>query len=40
MSELPVERWWRDGRAGRVWDGASEIQRHVISRSLLRPHGG
>jgi acyl-CoA dehydrogenase len=39
MGELPVERWWRDARVERIWDGTSEIQRHVISRSLLRPHG-
>jgi acyl-CoA dehydrogenase len=39
MSELPVERWWRDARVERIWDGTSEIQRHVISRSLLRPYG-
>ena len=40
MGELPVERWWRDARVERIWDGTSEIQRHVISRSLLRPYGG
>lgn len=40
MSELPVERWWRDARVERIWDGTSEIQRHIIARSLLRPHGG
>ena len=40
MSELPVERWWRDARVERIWDGTSEIQRHVISRSVLRPYGG
>jgi acyl-CoA dehydrogenase len=39
MSELPVERWWRDARVERIWDGTSEIQRHIISRSLLRAHG-
>jgi acyl-CoA dehydrogenase len=39
MSELPVERFWRDARVERIWDGTSEIQRHIISRSLLRPHG-
>ena len=39
MSELPVERWWRDARVERIWDGTSEIQRHIIARSLLRPHG-
>ena len=36
MSELPVERWWRDARVERIWDGTSEIQRHIIARSLLR----
>jgi acyl-CoA dehydrogenase len=35
MSELPVERWWRDARVERIWDGTSEIQRHIIARSLL-----
>ena len=40
MSELPVERWWRDARVERIWDGTSEIQRHIISRALLRPYGG
>jgi len=40
MSELPVERWWRDARVERIWDGTSEIQRHIISRALLRPYEG
>ena len=39
MSDLPVERWWRDARVERIWDGTSEIQRHIISRALLRPYG-
>ena len=39
MGELPVERWWRDARVERIWDGTSEIQRHIIARSLLRPYG-
>ena len=39
MEELPVERLWRDARLDRIWDGTSEIQRHIISRSLLRAHG-
>jgi len=38
MDELPLERIWRDHRVERIWDGTSEIQRHIISRSLLRPH--
>ncbi len=40
MDELPLERLWRDARVERIWDGTSEIQRHIISRALLRPHGG
>ena len=36
MDELPVERMWRDARLERIWDGTSEIQRHIIARSLLR----
>jgi acyl-CoA dehydrogenase len=39
MDELPLERIWRDARIERIWDGTSEIQRHIISRSLLRPWG-
>ena len=38
MDELPIERFWRDARVERIWDGTSEIQRHIISRALLRPH--
>tara|TARA_B100001996_G_scaffold346142_2_gene302895 strand:+ start:629 stop:1795 length:1167 start_codon:yes stop_codon:yes gene_type:complete len=37
MNELPLERIWRDARLERIWEGTSEIQRHIISRSLLRP---
>jgi acyl-CoA dehydrogenase len=40
MDELPLERIWRDARIERIWDGTSEIQRHIVSRSLLRPLGG
>jgi len=39
MSELPLERMWRDARVDRIWDGTSEIQRHIIARDLLRPLG-
>ena len=39
MDELPLERIWRDARVERIWEGTSEIQRHIISRELLRPHG-
>ncbi len=37
MSDLPLERLWRDARVERIWEGTSEIQRHIISRELLRP---
>ena len=37
MRDLPLERFWRDARVERIWDGTSEIQRHIIARSLLRP---
>jgi len=37
MDDLPLERFWRDARVERIWDGTSEIQRHIISRSILRP---
>ena len=39
MSDLPLERIWRDARIERIWEGTSEIQRHIISRSMLRPLG-
>lgn len=37
MTDAPLERWWRDARVERIWDGTSEIQRLIISRALLRP---
>jgi acyl-CoA dehydrogenase len=39
MDELPLERIWRDARVERIWEGTSEIQRHIISRELLRTLG-
>ena len=40
MDDLPIARFWRDARVERIWDGTSEIQRHIIGRELLRPLGG
>jgi acyl-CoA dehydrogenase len=39
MADLPLERIWRDARVERIWEGTSEIQRHIISRAMLRPLG-
>lgn len=39
MPEARIERWWRDARVERIWDGTSEIQRHIISRAALRQLG-
>ena len=39
MDDYPLERFWRDARVERIWDGTSEIQRHIISRELLRAMG-
>jgi acyl-CoA dehydrogenase len=35
-AELPLERWFRDLRVKRLGEGATEVQREVIARSLLR----
>jgi acyl-CoA dehydrogenase len=40
MSDLPLERIWRDARIERIWDGTNKVQRHIISRAMLRPLGG
>ncbi|MCB2135757.1 MAG: acyl-CoA dehydrogenase family protein [Rhodobacteraceae bacterium] len=39
VEEMPVQRLWRDARIERIWDGTSEIQRHIITRAILRPLG-
>ena len=36
--ELPIERWYREARLWRIYDGTDEIQRLIISRNLLRGH--
>jgi acyl-CoA dehydrogenase len=38
-SEQPVERLYREIRALRIYEGASEVQQLIIGRDLLRAHG-
>jgi alkylation response protein AidB-like acyl-CoA dehydrogenase len=40
MRENAAERFFRELRVERIWEGTSEIQRHIISRAMLRPLGG
>jgi acyl-CoA dehydrogenase len=34
--DLPIERYYRDARIARIYDGTSEIHRTVIARSLVK----
>ncbi|GAB3137909.1 acyl-CoA dehydrogenase family protein [Microbispora hainanensis] len=36
--ELPIERWYRELRLLRIFEGTDEIQRRTIARNLLRGH--
>ncbi len=36
MKDHPVERYYRDARVTEIYEGTSEIQRLVISRSIMR----
>ncbi len=33
--EFPVQRYWRDARVFRIFEGTSEIQRDVIAKRLF-----
>jgi butyryl-CoA dehydrogenase len=35
MKDFPVERYYRDARVFTLYEGTSEIQRKVISNSVL-----
>jgi acyl-CoA dehydrogenase len=36
MREVPVERFFRDARLFRLYEGTSEVQRVIIAKQLLR----
>ena len=36
--ELPVERWYRELRLLRIFEGTDEIQRRTIARNLIKGH--
>ncbi|MBI4965035.1 MAG: acyl-CoA dehydrogenase family protein [Desulfomonile tiedjei] len=38
MAELPIERYYRDARITRIYEGTSEIQKNIIAAQLLRDY--
>jgi alkylation response protein AidB-like acyl-CoA dehydrogenase len=36
-TDLPIERYWRDARLTKIFEGTSEIMQRIISDSLLPP---
>ena len=34
--DLPIERYYRDARIYRIYDGASEIHRVVMAKALMK----
>ena len=34
--DLPIERYYRDARIYRIYDGTSEIHRAVIAKQMMR----
>ncbi len=37
--ELPLERWYREGRIRRIGEGPSEVHRMVVARDMIRGRG-
>ncbi len=35
LSDFPVERYYRDARVTRIYEGTSHIQKVIIARSLM-----
>ncbi len=38
MEDFPIQRYWRDARVERIWEGTSEIHRDIIARDILKPY--
>ena len=38
MEDLPIQRFWRDSRVERIWEGTSEVHRELIARDILKPY--
>ncbi len=36
MEDFPIQRFWRDARIERIWEGTSEIHRDIIAKDILR----
>ncbi len=37
--DLPLSQWYESARAFRIYDGASEVHRMVIARSVIKAYG-
>jgi len=38
MEDFPIQRFWRDARIERIWEGTSEIHLDLIAKDILRPY--
>jgi acyl-CoA dehydrogenase len=37
--ELPIERYYRDSRINKIFEGTNEIQKGIIARDILKHQG-